>query len=324
MFTTQLGVRCTKKGRFTSLMSQQRVQRAARAAIRICEVGPRDGLQNEKWVSTRTKIELCERLRKSGVDYLEATAFVSPTKVPQMKDAQEVWKAAVKLGGKVTAIVPNKRGLDSLAQVPAEIAVLAACTDEFSLANTGHPRDRILANLRPFVQDCTDQGIRVRAYLSTAVYCPYSGWVDSNLAAEISGQLVDMGCSEVSLGDTVGRATPLHIENLVTTCSKTVSISQLALHAHDTYGQGVANVAKAVSMGITVIDSAVGGLGGCPYAPGASGNVATEDVVYLLHGMGYDTGISLPKLCETSRWISAKLGKPLSKVAQASLSELTS
>lgn len=287
--------------------------------MRVCEVGARDGLQNEKWVGTEAKKLLCSRLLGAGVSYLEATAFVSPTKVPQMRDSIEVFSAIEKGNATIAAIVPNWRGLESFkaAGGGSEIAVLAACSDAFSMANMGASRSTVLENLERFVKECRSENLKVRAYLSTAVACPYSGWIDPGFAAEQTARLIEMGCYQVSLGDTIGKATPHHIDQLVRKCAEAVGIDQLAIHAHDTYGQGVANVSKAVELGVTTVDSAVGGLGGCPYAPGATGNVATEDVVYLLHGSGYNTGIDLEKLCETSKWICETLNRPLSRVAQA-------
>ena len=293
--------------------------------VRIYEVGPRDGLQNEAPVSTDIKVELISRLAASGLTTIETTSFVSPKWVPQMSDAKEVYRYGFQLRDlHLPVIVPNRRGFDLAESVAMgvghqvdEVAVLAACSPGFTKKNLNMTLDENLDRLSQLVDYMRARNVRVRGYLSTAIACPYDGWTAPETCRTIAKLLLDMGCYEISLGDTIGVGTPRQIEAMIDAVSQSVPIDRLAIHAHDTYGQGVANVVRAVEMGVRTVDSSVGGLGGCPYAKGASGNVATEDVIYSLHGMGFETGISLSKLVETSRWICDKLGKPLSKVAAA-------
>lgn len=296
--------------------------------IRIAEVGPRDGLQNEKQqVATATKIELIERLTNAGVQHLEAGSFVSPKWVPQMADSLEVMQTMPRKDGvRYAALTPNKRGYDQAVEAKAdEVAIFGAASEAFSQKNINCSIEESLARFQDVVDAATASNIPVRGYVSCILGCPYEGPVTSENAAEVFAKvkqvtqaLLDMGCYEVSLGDTIGTGTPVFTQQLLDVLLADIPAEKLAVHFHDTYGQALANILVAVQNGIAVVDSSVAGLGGCPYAKGASGNVATEDVLYMLHGMGIETGIDLQQLVATGRWISEHLGRPNgSKVGRA-------
>ena len=290
------------------------------ARVKIYEVGPRDGLQNEKAiVPTATKIELIERLANAGLEYIEASSFVSPKWVPQMGDAAEVFAGLKpKEGVTYSALVPNDRGMDgAVAAGVEEIAVFAAASESFSQKNINCSIEESFERFAPVIQRANNQGMFVRGYVSCVAGCPYEGAIDESAVVKVAAKLFDMGCYEISLGDTIGVGTPEQIKSLVKAVkAHDVPIEKIALHCHDTYGQALANIYAGLQEGVTVIDSAVGGLGGCPYAKGASGNVATEDVLYMLNGLGIETGADINAIVDTAWFISDYLGiKPHSKVA---------
>ena len=291
--------------------------------IRIVEVGPRDGLQNEKQpVSTATKIELIARLANAGLTTIEATAFVSPKWVPQMADAAEVMAGIQRCEGvSYPVLVPNEKGLESaLAAKVSEVAVFAAASEAFSQKNINCTIKESLERFKPVMTRAKEAGVKVRGYVSCVLGCPYQGEVAPLAVAEVAWALYEMGCYEISLGDTIGSGTPEKTKAMIEAVARRVPIKKLAGHYHDTNGMAIANIYASLQMGVNVVDAAVGGLGGCPYAKGASGNVATEDVVWLLQGLGTDCGVDLDKLVDTAAWISAQLGRaPSSKVAQAVL-----
>ena len=296
--------------------------------VRIVEVGPRDGLQNEKQpVSTATKIELIARLASAGLTTIEATAFVSPKWVPQMADAAEVMAGIQHCEGVIyPVLVPNEKGLESaLAAKVSEVAVFAAASEAFSQKNINCSIKESLERFKPVLTRAKDAGVKVRGYVSCVLGCPYQGEVVPMAVAEVAWALFEMGCYEISLGDTTGSGTPEKAKTMIEAVARRVPIKKLAGHYHDTYGMAIANIYASLQMGVNVFDAAVGGLGGCPYARGASGNVATEDVVWLLQGLGIDCGVDLDKLVDTAAWISAQLGRtPTSKVAQAVLARRNS
>ena len=292
--------------------------------VRIVEVGPRDGLQNEKTlVPAATKIELIDRLTACGLPSVEATSFVSPKWVPQLADAAEVLAGITQRPGVgYPVLVPNEQGLErALAAGVREIAVFTAASDAFAQRNINTDVAGSLARLRPVVTRAREAGLQVRAYVSTVLGCPYQGEVPLDAVVKVSRALHDLGCYEISLGDTVGVGTPAKAREMLRACADAVPIAQLAVHFHDTYGQALANVFACIEAGVRVVDSSVGGLGGCPYAQGASGNLATEDLVYMLHGLGLQTGVDLDALCATALWISQQLDRPpgskLARVAAA-------
>jgi hydroxymethylglutaryl-CoA lyase len=291
------------------------------AKVKIYEVGPRDGLQNEKeTVPTDVKIELINRLSETGLSYIEATAFVSPKWVPQMADAAEIM-AQIKRKQGVTypALVPNEKGMEAALAVNVhEIAIFTAASESFNQKNINCSIAESLERFAPVMAMAKENDITVRGYVSCVVGCPYEGDIAPEKVAEISASLLDMGCYEISLGDTIGVGTPGKIQDMLQAVSKTVPAKKLALHCHDTYGQALANIYAGLQMGVAVVDSSVAGLGGCPYANGASGNVATEDVLYMLHGLGVETGVDLDAVIDTAWFISDALGRrPASKVANA-------
>jgi len=289
--------------------------------VKMVEVGPRDGLQNENtFVTTEIKIELIERLVEAGLPVVEATAFVSPKWVPQMADHTAIMAGIHKQPGvSYTALVPNMKGFDAaLAAGVDEIAVFSAASETFSKKNTNCS---ILEGMARFSEICVaaqNNHVRVRGYISCVLGCPYEGDVQHSKVAEIAAELLSMGCYEISLGDTVGMGTPGKTIDMLETVTKKVPIETLAGHFHDTYGQALANAYAALECGVGVLDSSVAGLGGCPYAPGASGNVASEDVLYMLNGLGIKTGVNIDKLIAAGNFICAFLGRPSrSKAAQA-------
>ncbi|MGA7326035.1 MAG: hydroxymethylglutaryl-CoA lyase [Rhodomicrobium sp.] len=283
------------------------------AKVRLVEVGPRDGLQNEpNPVSAETKIELIERLAAAGLPAVEAGSFVSPKRVPQMADSAGVYlRLRRRPGTAYPALVPNEKGLESALEAGVEeIAVFVSASEGFSEHNIACSKAQSLERLAPVMSLAMARGLRVRGYVSCVIACPYDGPVAPEQAAEMAARLIDLGCYEVSLGDTIGVGTADAVRRLIDTTAARVLREQIAMHFHDTYGQGVANVLASLEEGIAVFDSSVAGLGGCPFAPRATGNVATEDVVYLLHGLGIETGVDLDAVAETGAWISGLLGRP--------------
>ena len=281
--------------------------------ITIVEVGPRDGLQNEKQsLSAATRIELIERLANCGVPVIEAGSFVSPKWVPQMADTEAVLNGLKPLPGtRYPVLVPNLTGFERAIKSGAgEIAVFTAASESFSERNTNCSIAESIKRLEPVMEGAKASGIRVRGYVSCVLGCPYEGHIDEDAVAAVCSQLMRLGCNEISLGDTIGTGTPARANALVEKVSSVVPIEQMAVHFHDTYGQALANILACLDAGIRIIDSSVAGLGGCPYAHGASGNVASEDVVYMLHGLGLTTGIELNALANTGDWISKQLQRP--------------
>jgi hydroxymethylglutaryl-CoA lyase len=289
--------------------------------VRIVEVGPRDGLQNEKGeVPTALKVELIERLADAGISAVEATAFVSPKWIPQMADHTEVLeRIRRKPGVSYPVLTPNLKGFEAARAAGAtEVAVFGAASEAFSKKNINCSIAESLDRFRPVVDTARSANIRVRGYISCVVACPYEGEVKPAKVAEVAGALHDMGCYEVSLGDTIGAGTPGKIQAMIEACMKRVPAAKLAGHYHDTYGQALANIYASLELGVATFDSSVSGLGGCPYAKGASGNVATEDVLYMLEGLGIETGIDLEKVVDTGIWISSILKRtPGSKAGRA-------
>jgi hydroxymethylglutaryl-CoA lyase len=279
--------------------------------VRIVEVGPRDGLQNESSpVSVATKVELIERLADAGLQTIEAGSFVSPKWVPQMAGSDRVFAQLGSSHATYTALTPNMRGLERAIDCNLkEVAVFAAASETFSQKNINCSIEQSLEQFRPVAQKAIDNGIAVRGYISCVAGCPYESTVNNQKIAQIAQSLLDMGCYEISLGDTTGVATPASIEKLLTELLASIEISKLAVHLHDTYGMAIANILQSLQMGISTIDSSVAGLGGCPYAKGASGNVATEDVVYLLNGLGIQHGVDLTKLIAAGHFITRALDR---------------
>ena len=289
--------------------------------VRIVEVGPRDGLQNEKaMISTADKIALVERLAATGLTTVEATAFVSPKWVPQMADAAEVYAGIARRDGvRYPVLVPNLQGYERARSVGvSEIAVFGAASEAFSKANINATIAESFERFAPVLDAAKRDGVAVRGYVSTVLGCPYQGEVPVGDVVRVAKALFEMGCYEISLGDTIGVGTPRRARAMLDAVASEVPMSALAVHFHDTYGQAVANVAACLEAGVRVVDAAVSGTGGCPYAKGASGNVATEDVVYLLDGLGLAHGVDLDALIATGRWLSALLGREsMSKVNRA-------
>ncbi|KAH9372331.1 hypothetical protein HPB48_015981 [Haemaphysalis longicornis] len=296
--------------------------------VKIVEVGARDGLQNEKVchdpfleiVPTKTKIELINRLANAGLPVVEATSFVSPKWVPQMADHTEVLKGIERQNGvQYPVLVPNMRGFkEALAAGAKEIAVFGAASETFSRKNINCSIEESLERFRDVIEAAKANDIKVRGYVSCVAGCPYEGAVSPELVARVAGALYRAGCYEISLGDTIGVGTPGTMRPMLQAVLKEVPASALAVHCHDTYGQALANILTALSMGVSTVDSSVAGLGGCPYAPGATATVATEDVLYMLHGMGIPTGVDLQKVMEAGDFICKALNRPSnSKVSHA-------
>jgi hydroxymethylglutaryl-CoA lyase len=290
-------------------------------AIRLVEVGPRDGLQNEATqVSTAIKIELIEQLVGAGHHCVEATSFVSPKWVPQMADAADVYAGLNRQPGvNYPVLVPNLQGYERARSVGvAEIAVFGAASEAFSQRNINATIEQSLERFAPVIERARADGVRVRGYVSTVLGCPYQGEVPLADVVRVATRLHAMGCYEISLGDTIGVGTAGKARAMLRAVAAEVPMAALAVHFHDTYGQALANLLACVELGVRVVDASVAGLGGCPYAAGASGNVASEDVVYLLHGLGMNTGIDLSALVATGRWISTQLRRENgSKVGRA-------
>lgn len=290
-------------------------------SVRIVEVGPRDGLQNEpKTVPTEVKIEFIRRLTDAGLKTIEATAFVSPKWVPQMSDHAQVTRALPhREGVSYPVLVPNLRGFETAIEAGAtQVAVFAAASETFSQHNINCTIAESLERFGPVFAAARSANVRVRGYVSCVLGCPYEGAVDPARVAEVAAQLHERGCYEVSLGDTIGVGTPDRTKALIAAVAERVPVEHLAGHFHDTYGQALANVYAAIETGVRVFDASVSGLGGCPYAPGAAGNVATEDLVYMLQGMGMHTGVDLDCLIAAGQFICDQLGRTTqSRVAQA-------
>ncbi|MDZ4813340.1 MAG: hydroxymethylglutaryl-CoA lyase [Pseudomonadota bacterium] len=281
-------------------------------SIRIVEVGPRDGLQNEKLiVPTATKVRLIEQLVDAGHSTVEATSFVSPKWVPQLADAAEVFSALRRKAGiRYPVLVPNLQGMErALAAGVAEVAIFTAASEAFNRRNINASIDESIERFKPVMDRAAEVGVPVRGYVSTVLGCPYQGAVPICDVVRVARALHQLGCYEVSLGDTIGIGTASAAREMLRSVAGVVPMQQLAVHFHDTRGQALANVYACVEAGVRVVDASVAGLGGCPYAEGASGNVASEDVVFMLHGMDFDTGIDLDKLVQVGRWISAELGR---------------
>jgi len=296
-------------------------------AVKIVEVGPRDGLQNEKTlISVEDKIMLIDKLADAGVTYIESASFVSPKWVPQMATSSEILtKLNRKAGVTYAALTPNMRGFEGAIAVNAdEVAIFGAASESFSQKNINCSIAESLERFEPIMLAAKKANIKVRGYVSCVVGCPYEGDIDPEQVAHVAEKLINMGCYEVSLGDTIGVGTVASVQKMLQAVSARVPMEKLAVHFHDTYGQALTNIYTALQMGIKVVDSAIAGLGGCPYAKGASGNVATEEVVYLLNGLGITTGINLEKLLNAGWFISDKLNKaPVSKVSNAYRAKLT-
>lgn len=290
--------------------------------VRLFEMGARDGLQNESGpvIDTAIKVELINQLSDTGLTHIEAASFVSPKWVPQMGDASAVMAGITRKSGiTYSALTPNLKGLEgAIAAGVDEVAVFGAASEAFTQKNINCSIKESLERFAPVIEMAKEHDIRVRGYVSTVMGCPYDGDIDPAQVAAVSRDLMDMGCYEISLGDTIGAGTPLKAKRMLEAVAKQVPVENLAAHFHDTYGQALANLYAVVEEGVAVIDASVAGLGGCPYAKGASGNVATEDVLYMLNGLGIETGVDLQKLAQTGHWITAQLGRSSgSKVALA-------
>lgn len=280
--------------------------------VRIVEVGARDGLQNEKTiVPTPVKIELIDRLSDTGLQTIEATSFVSPKWVPQLADAVDVYAAIRKKPGvRYPVLVPNLQGYERARTVgAAEIAVFTAASEAFNRKNINASIDESIDRFAPVMQCAKADGVAVRGYVSTVLGCPYQGEVPVADVVRVAKRLHQLGCYEISLGDTIGIGTPAKAQAMLAAVAAQVPMSALAVHFHDTRGQALANILACLELGVAVVDASVSGAGGCPYARGATGNVATEDVIYMLHGMGITTGVDLPELIDTGRWLSTQLAR---------------
>jgi hydroxymethylglutaryl-CoA lyase len=290
--------------------------------VRIVEMGPRDGLQNEKQsIPLATKLELIDRLAQAGLREIEATSFVSPKWVPQMADHDALMRALPRRPGVAYPVLtPNLQGFEAALAAGAErVAVFAAASEAFSRKNINCSIAESIDRFLPVMAAAREHGVGVRGYVSCVVGCPYEGEVAPEKTADVAQRLIDIGCHEVSLGDTIGVGTPASVQRMLEACARVVPIERLAGHYHDTYGMAVANVFASYEFGLRSFDASVAGLGGCPYAKGATGNVATEDVVYLLHGVGADTGIDLDRLVDCGAWISAQLGRQTASRAARAL-----
>ncbi|MFU8819962.1 MAG: hydroxymethylglutaryl-CoA lyase [Gammaproteobacteria bacterium] len=282
------------------------------ARVRIVEVGPRDGLQNESvTVPAAVKIELIERLAAAGLPAVEATSFVSPRWIPQLADAAEVFRGLARTPGVAyPVLVPNLQGLERAIEAGAEeIAVFTAASETFNRKNINASIADSLARIRELAAPARARGMRIRGYISCMLGCPYEGAVSEDKVVEVAQALFALGCYEVSLGDTIGVGTPVAARRVLWAVAGECGMERLAVHFHDTRGQALANIFACLEAGVSVVDASVAGLGGCPYAPGASGNVATEDLVYLLHGLGIETGVDLRALVAAGHFICGQLGR---------------
>jgi hydroxymethylglutaryl-CoA lyase len=281
-------------------------------SVKIVEVGPRDGLQNEKTsLDTETRVQLITQLADAGLSYIEAGSFVSPKWVPQMAGSDKVFQQLpVDTATTYAALTPNMQGLERALQCGVrEVAVFAAASEGFSQKNINCSIAESIERFKPVAREALSAGLAVRGYISCVVGCPYEGAVHVESVAQVAEQLLAIGCYEVSLGDTIGVGTPASIDRLLSRLLRDIAPDKLAIHAHDTYGQALANILIALQLGISTVDSSVAGLGGCPYAQGASGNVATEDLVYMLNGLDINHGVDLPKLIAAGNFISQKLNR---------------
>ncbi|MCH7833423.1 MAG: hydroxymethylglutaryl-CoA lyase [Proteobacteria bacterium] len=293
------------------------------AKVKLVEVGPRDGLQNEpQTISTAVKIEWIDRLAGSGLRFIEVGSFVSPKWVPRMADTADVIAGlAVRDGVRYGVLVPNMRGFEAARSAGVkEIAVFAAASETFSRNNVNCSIAESLGRFRPVCEAAQTAGIAVRGYVSCVLGCPYEGEVPPQAVARVAKELMAMGCYEISLGDTIGRGTPARAQGLIDTVAEAVPVESLAAHFHDTYGQALANILAVLEKGVAVIDSAVAGLGGCPFAEGATGNAASEDVLYMLNGLGIETGVDLKQLAQAGQFICDQLGRPTASKAARALS----
>ena len=282
-------------------------------SVKIVEVGPRDGLQNESAIlPTAIKIDFINQLSETGLRVIEATSFVSPKWIPQLADARAVYSGIQKKSGVLyPVLVPNLTGLENALQVGVtDIAVFTTPSEQFSQKNTGCSVAESMQRISAIMAQAKKHNLRARGYLSCVLGCPYEGHIAPEKVAALASELSKLGCDEISLGDTIGVGTPIKTMRLLEQVLRYVPVNQIAVHFHDTYGQALANIFAALQLGVSVIDSSVSGLGGCPYAKGASGNVATEDVLYMLEGMEIKTGIDLAKLLAVGKYISQQLGKP--------------
>lgn len=295
--------------------------------VKMVEVGPRDGLQNEtKPIATAAKVEFINRLSQTGLSVIEATSFVSPRAIPQLADHNEVFQQInKKTGVSYPVLVPNLKGLENaIAAGATEIAIFGAASETFSQRNINCSIEESLQRFAEVMELAKEKDIKVRGYISCVLGCPYEGKIAPAAVLDFAKKLHDLGCYEISLGDTIGVGTPGDTVKLIQAVIQKIPHSQLAVHFHDTYGQALANIYAALEQGIAIVDSSVAGLGGCPYAPGASGNVASEDVLYMLNGLGIETGVDLTALCNVGNFISEQLGrKSRSKAAQAWQEKIT-
>lgn len=281
-------------------------------SVRLVEVGPRDGLQNESNpITVETRVSLIERLAEAGLRHIEAGSFVSPKAVPQMAGSEEVFAALDRKDGVIySALTPNMKGFErALAANVSEVAVFAAASESFSQNNINCSIAESLDRFAPILTAAKQKNIRVRGYVSCVIACPYEGNIDPVAVRDVAAALYGMGCYEISLGDTIGAGTAGQMQTMLDEVFRSVPVDALAVHCHDTYGQGLANIFAALQSGVSVVDASVAGLGGCPYAPGASGNVSSEDVLYMLNGLGIHTGVDLAKLVETGHFVCRELDR---------------
>ena len=289
--------------------------------VTIYEVGPRDGLQNEKIpIGTNDKIQFINILSDTGLMFIESGAFVSPKWVPAMADSNTVLSKIVRKNDIMYPVLtPNLKGLEDAIKYNSDTAcVFATPSESFSKKNTNCTVKEALYRAQEVTEEAIIKGLKVRGYISTVMFCPYENEIEPIKVAKLAEELIKMGCYEISLGDTIGSGTPIKTKEMIRECIEAVGVEKLAVHFHDTYGQALANILASLDMGIKVIDTSVGGLGGCPYAPGAKGNVATEDVLFMLNGMGITTGVDIEKICNASEYVFEKLGRvPSSRVFNA-------
>ena len=291
-----------------------------RDTVRIIEMGPRDGLQNEKTpVSVEARIAFIEALVEAGLRTVEVGAFVSPKAIPQMVGSDQVLRGVSHLAGEFHVLVPNEKGYEAARAAGARtVSVFAAASEGFSRANINCSITELIERFKPVLARAKADGVRVRGYVSCVLGCPFDGEIKPQAVADVAKTLWDLGCYEISLGDTIGVGTPLKAKEMLRAVAAHVPTENLAMHFHDTYGQALANLYAGMEEGVRVIDSAAGGLGGCPFAPGATGNVATEDVVYMLEGLGVRTGVDMAKLVAATNEMSKLIGRaPVSRVASA-------
>ncbi|MDE2197102.1 MAG: hydroxymethylglutaryl-CoA lyase, partial [Gammaproteobacteria bacterium] len=289
-------------------------------SVKIVEVGPRDGLQNEKHiVPAAVKIEFINRLSQTGLKTIEATSFVSPKWIPQLADAEKVYAGiAKKPGVAYPVLVPNEKGMQrALAAGAKEVSIFTAASESFNRKNINCSIAESIERFKPVMVMAAKHGIRVRGYISTVIGCPYEGPIAPEAVARVAKELADLGCYEISLGDTIGVGTPIKAQQMLAAVAAQVPMQKLAVHFHDTYGQALANIHACLELGVSVVDSSTSGLGGCPYAKGATGNVATEDVLFMLEGMGIETGVDMAKLLTAGDFISSMVQRaPASKLGR--------